>query len=146
MRLPETAAVVLLALVLSSAARADLTDRDLADAVAACDKSEQVTQIEISACGGYKAEKVERQLNRTYQALMQMTQIGGAPGDAEHLRKVQRAWVRFRELACESRDRGSMVAWIHSRCMQRHAEVRIQDLESARRDLCESLYCDDTTS
>lgn len=121
----------------ASPAFADYTPQQIEDGIESCKKSPQDTQLEINTCAGYRAAKAELLLNATYQDIRALLKKFGEPGDAEHLLKVQRAWISFRELACESRMQGSMSAMVYSGCMARHAEQRTRDLKEMVEGECE---------
>lgn len=136
MKILATILVVVTSLV-ASPAFAGYTPQEIEDGIKACEKSEQNTQIEINACAGYGAAQAELLLNSAYQDIRALLKRFGEPGDAEHLLKVQRAWIAFRELACESRGQGSMSGMLYSGCMRHHAEARTRDLKEMIQAECE---------
>jgi uncharacterized protein YecT (DUF1311 family) len=77
------------------------------------------------------------QLTHAYHAYRALVKEFGNPGDAHHLLKVQRAWIAFRELRCESRDKGSMVASERHACMGSMAAERAKDLEVELQNKCD---------
>ena len=116
---------------------ADYTPQEIEAGLAWCKKSPPVQQLDINGCYGFEAARAEQQLTHAYSALRALLKKVGDPGDADHLLKVQRAWITYRELACESRDKGSMVAGEHAICMMSMADTRASELKVKLQNECE---------
>lgn len=87
--------IVLAALTLPAAAQ----DVDCAEAVA---------QVDLNACAYQEWEAADTQLNRTYAAAMDLLEAWDADlpddekGGPAALKAAQRAWITFRDKACEA--------------------------------------------
>jgi uncharacterized protein YecT (DUF1311 family) len=127
----------LVAIACAAPALSDYTPREIEAGLAECKKSPPVQQVDINGCAGYEAARAELRLTRAYRAIRALLKKVGDPGDAEHLLKVQRAWIAYRELACESRDRGTMAASEYAICMMSMAGARASDLKVELRNECD---------
>jgi len=137
MRHVRVTALALFVVLWAGPAPAEYTPREIEEGVARCEKSPPGPQVEVNACAGLQAAKAEQRLTRAYTGLRALLKRFGEPGDAEHLLKVQRAWIAFREASCESRDRGTMVSMVQSGCIGEMADDRAKDLEAWLAEECD---------
>ncbi len=110
---------------LASGARAD------------CDSAN--TQMEINTCLDRERERADNRLNETYaNAIAAMRGLDAAlpvgdRGAEDALRAAQRAWIAFRDSACEAESflmrGGSGESMVILSCLGRLTEARIADLE-----------------
>lgn len=86
-----------------------------ANALADCDNA--MTQTEMNICARQDYEEADKELNLAYGEAMAI--LTGAHGDA--LKKSQRAWITYRDLACESyglmAEGGSMQPMLVNNCL-----------------------------
>lgn len=97
------------------------------------------TQMELNYCAERDYLAADADLNEIYpQAIEAMRQIDsrlepGRRGAVESLRAAQRAWIPFRDKACEAEgylvSGGSMMALIVYGCLERLTRQRVEDLE-----------------
>lgn len=97
-----------------------------------CDKA--FSTIDLNQCAAQATEKVERQLNATYQqTLKAVATMDDAAGIKTKLVDAQRLWVKFREADCQAEyakwQGGSIRNVMYSECMQDRAKQRIKQLE-----------------
>lgn len=99
--------------------------------------AEAVTQLELNDCSALAHEAADGELNLAYEAaLAAARQYDSSPeGRAEEtLRAAQRAWISFRDAACEAEaalwDGGSAQPMIRSGCLERLTLQRTDDLWS----------------
>ena len=99
----------------------------------ACDDA--VTQLDLNECTHVAWLAADEELNRAYEAaLAAARQFDSWPeGRAEStLREAQRAWVAFRDAACEAEaalwDGGSAQPMILAGCFERLTLLRTDDL------------------
>lgn len=111
-----------------------LTSMKLANAID-CDKV--IATIDINQCAHNELQKVEKQLNETYQRVLKGLPTSDGPGtdsiNPKHsLVVAQRAWVSFREADCDAVfdfwASGTIRTVQRISCMQNHAELRIRQL------------------
>ncbi len=97
-----------------------------------------VTQADINACADRDYEDADQALNATYKAtvaIMKEYDIASATpqnGALARLKAAQRAWVTFRDAACEAEGfiyrGGSVEAAVVANCMTRLTQARTEDL------------------
>jgi uncharacterized protein YecT (DUF1311 family) len=100
-----------------------------------CDDA--VTQADLNECTALAFEAADEELNLAYEAALDVarTYDTSPEGWAEDsLRAAQRAWVAFRDAACESEaalwDGGSAQPMVQSGCLERLTVQRTDDLWS----------------
>ncbi|NYE60833.1 uncharacterized protein YecT (DUF1311 family) [Duganella sp. 1224] len=97
-----------------------------------CDKASST--IEINQCALQEQQKVERQLNATYQETLKVFASADDASTKTKLVDAQRLWVKFREADCQAEyDKwkgGTIRNVMYSGCMQERAKQRIKELES----------------
>lgn len=94
-----------------------------------------ITQADLNQCTYQDWQVADAALNASYADAVsmarQMDSYGGI-GAEEGLRAAQRAWVAFRDLACETEGKlaegGSMQPMLVSGCMLRLTVLRTDDL------------------
>ncbi len=93
------------------------------------------TTVEINWCGEQAWLAADEALNAAYReavALAKTIDAEGGEGTEESLRTAQRAWVAFRDAACEAEARpfspGSIMGAITYGCLQRLTLARTDDL------------------
>lgn len=104
------------------------------------DCSDAVTQVDLNACAAEELAWADDELNAAYaEALDTMTSLDeGLPdslsGAEESLRAAQRAWIGFRDLACEAEGYmvrgGSAEPMVVLMCKTRLTEARAEDLRT----------------
>ena len=111
-----------LALLLATAATANNCDTTTA-------------QQEMNRCADLEFQAVDAELNDAYAdavAYARELDDAGAGGVEDRLRIAQRAWVAYRDAACDADaflfDGGSMMPLIYSSCLSRLTELRRADL------------------
>jgi uncharacterized protein YecT (DUF1311 family) len=131
--------VVFVLALFSAATSAAYTPQEIEAGLARCEKHPPGPQVEVNACAGYQAAKADLSLTDAYSRLREYLKKYGDPGDAEHLLKVQRAWIAYREATCqwESGDTGTMAAYSYSNCMREWANSRTFELTTALKVECE---------
>jgi uncharacterized protein YecT (DUF1311 family) len=95
---------------------------------------QEMNEIEMNACLGGRARRIETKLNNTYRQLF--AALKGKPGQAL-LKKSQEAWLRFRGLDCRYYVSGlgqdapvqTHVSTDLTLCETARAETRIKELE-----------------
>lgn len=97
-----------------------------------------MTQMDMTLCAGQAFEEADADLNDAYgqaRAAMQAMDDALAPPDRgadDALRKAQRAWVAFRDLACDAEGfvvrGGSMEQMMILTCLDRLTRQRAEDL------------------
>lgn len=118
---------VLLAATLQPAAAQDKPD---------CNNA--MTQLEMNQCAGIDFQKADAELNAVYKkAMAKMRETDSylsddLKGAADALRDAQRAWIPFRDKACEAYGflarGGSMESMLVSNCRTDVTEQRIKQL------------------
>lgn len=95
------------------------------------------TQVELNECSREGWERADKALNRAYAAALSAArEFDEWPqGRAEEtLRAAQRAWVPFRDAACDAEaatwDGGTGQAMIYYGCLERLTLQRTEDLRS----------------
>ena len=98
-----------------------------------CDTT--MAQQELNRCADLAFQAVDGELNDAYAdavAFARDLDSSGAGGVEDRLRKAQRAWVPFRDAACEAEaflfDGGTMQPMIYSGCLARLTDQRRADL------------------
>jgi uncharacterized protein YecT (DUF1311 family) len=129
--------ILALGVVMSAAARADYTDKDITDGLEQCKKSVPVNRIEVGFCEEMRRLDVERRLNSAYQKLIASFRERGEQSSIEHLRKAQRAWIKFREASCELDPKDGSSPFDRD-CMAAIAEDRILYFEGHISSFCEN--------
>lgn len=106
-----------------------------AAAQASC--AEAVTQADLNDCAATSLQVADDGLNRAYEAAVAAARRfdGSGEGRAEgSLRAAQRAWLAFRDAACEAEaalwDGGSAQPMIRSGCLEHLTLQRTDDLWS----------------
>ena len=76
------------------------------------------TQMEINHCMYKEYKAADVKLNQAYQ---KVKALQDQKRDKQALKKAQRAWIRYRDLACTSyslsAEGGSMQPMLHSQCL-----------------------------
>ena len=100
-----------------------------------CDTT--MAQQEMNRCADLALQAADAELNDAYQdavAYARDLDSPGAGGVEDRLRKAQRAWVAYRDAACDADaflfDGGTMMPLIYSTCLSRLTELRRADLIS----------------
>lgn len=97
------------------------------------------TQTEMTGCAGLDWEAADAELNEVWEqaVITAKDQDGfaaddGRPGYEETLRDAQRAWIQFRDLACQyagyAARGGSMEPMLVNQCMARVTKTRTEEL------------------
>ena len=101
------------------------------------DCAEAVTTVEINWCGEQAWMAADGALNAAYAdaiALAREIDAEGTGNSEETLREAQRAWVAFRDAACEAEAQpfspGSIMGAITYGCLERLTLARTDDLVS----------------
>lgn len=104
-----------------------------------CSKPDALPQQGMNHCARLDWQAADRQLNTAYKAAraamkqMDSYQPDDLKGAANTLRDAQRAWITFRDKACETEGflfrGGSMEPLIVFTCMTKLTEQRTQDLQ-----------------
>ncbi len=96
-----------------------------------------VTQADLNDCTALAYEAADEELNLAYEAVLEAARpddSSPASRAEDSLRAAQRAWVGFRDAACESEaalwDGGSAQPMIRSGCLERLTMQRTEDLWS----------------
>ena len=96
---------------------------------ASCDSSK--TQTDLSICAGREYKAADSDLTHAYALAIANARRAG-PSQEERLRKAQRAWIPFRDLACAAeggqREGGSMEGMVIAMCLTRLTKERTRDL------------------
>ena len=97
------------------------------------------TQTEMTICAGRDYRSADAELNRVYKAaIAQMKQMDAAlppqlKGAAKALRAAQRAWIPYRDKACESfgfqARGGSMESMLVATCLANLTRDRTRELK-----------------
>lgn len=94
-----------------------------------------VTQMEMNRCAAEAWDAADAELNRAYGKALDAARAMDARGDGapeRTLREAQRAWVAFRDLACEAEAQpfqpGSITGLIQATCLERLTRARTDDL------------------
>ncbi|HVG49673.1 MAG TPA: lysozyme inhibitor LprI family protein [Rubellimicrobium sp.] len=136
------AAIAPAVLPVSSTRRARRTGQFVLAAALACGPAAAqdlcrgaVTQQDLNECSHAAYLLADEELNRAYAAAREAAQgiDQGSNGQAEAtLRVAQRAWVAFRDAACEAEaafnQGGSIQPMIRSGCLERLTDQRTDDL------------------
>ncbi len=95
------------------------------------------TQVELNQCSQEGWERADKALNRAYQAALESAQVFDEwpEGRAEEtLRAAQRAWVPFRDAACDAEaatwEGGTGQAMIYYGCMEQLTVERTEHLQA----------------
>jgi uncharacterized protein YecT (DUF1311 family) len=137
MRIATLVLGVIVGVALSDSAHANYTPEEIEEGLKSCETRTEFNQITDNACAGYRAAKAELRLTRAYHSYRAMLKVFGGPRDTEHLLKVQRAWIAYREASCESHEQGTMMAMLYASCMQVMADERAAALEGAIQAECD---------
>ncbi|MHA6326683.1 lysozyme inhibitor LprI family protein [Roseivivax sp. CAU 1753] len=102
--------------------------------------ADPTTQVEMTGCAGLEYERADAELNRVWRMAVATVRrwdktIGPADVPAEDiLRDAQRAWIPFRDQACEAESLavrgGSMQSQVFLMCLTRLTTRRTEDLAS----------------
>ncbi|MEJ6388189.1 lysozyme inhibitor LprI family protein [Gymnodinialimonas ulvae] len=99
--------------------------------VAPCDPNQP--QSALTQCVSEAYQAWDGLLNEAYQRVIGIQDASGE----ERLRQAQRAWITYRDLACEMEraryDGGSIAPMIQLQCLTRLTERRTRDLEDLLR-------------
>jgi uncharacterized protein YecT (DUF1311 family) len=100
------------------------------------DCSAPVTQADMNDCAARDYQAADERLNDIYDLAVEVARGMDEHSEAgveETLRAAQRAWIGFRDLACEleglQAEGGSMQPMLISSCLARLTWVRAGDLE-----------------
>lgn len=109
-------------------------------AQARTDCKEPQTQIEMNICAGVDYKAADAELNTIYnEAIAQMKELDTEltpvlNGAEKTLREAQRAWITYRDKACESHGflarGGSMESMLTGNCLAVMTRQRINDLKA----------------
>ncbi len=94
------------------------------------------TQSAMNQCAGLAFQDADIALNDAYGDAVAVASDGGDDGGSEErLRAAQRAWIEYRDLACEAEApsspmAGSMQPMLYSYCLERLTNARTEDLRS----------------
>ncbi|TDK42313.1 lysozyme inhibitor LprI family protein [Antarcticimicrobium luteum] len=104
----------------------------------ALDCSAPQTQTDMTQCAALMYEAADGDLNLAYRLAhdtarqIDAANGAGAPGAETRLRNAQRAWIAFRDLACETESLlaygGSMQPMLRLSCLERQTRARTEDL------------------
>ena len=98
------------------------------------------TQTDMNICAAQDYERADAELNRVWGEVRATLQtmgnpVEGAPNPWETMLEAQRAWITFRDLACDAESAiyygGSIRPLIYSSCLTRLTEQRMQDIRDA---------------
>ncbi len=94
---------------------------------AGCDEPQ--TQTEMNICANEDFERADAALNDVYGAAIS----GLSPAHRTALKEAQRAWIKYRDLACQSyglmAEGGSMASMLVSNCLSEVTRQRIEILK-----------------
>ncbi len=102
------------------------------------DCARAVTQMEMNFCAEQDWQAADRVLNAAYAEAMAALKAwdranAGPFPEADRLKKAQRAWISYRDLACESEGYpmrgGTAEPLLIYGCLARMTEARTKDLE-----------------
>lgn len=104
----------------------------------ALDCSAPQTQNDMNQCAALMYQAADADLNLAYGLARDMARQldaaggGNAPGAERRLRDAQRAWIAFRDLACETESLlaygGTMQPMLRLSCLERLTRTRTEDL------------------
>ena len=97
------------------------------------------SQAEMTGCAGLEREAADAELNEVWGQAVTLAQDqdrlapeDGRPGYEETLRETQRAWIKFRDLACQysgyAARGGTMEPMLINQCLSRLTKARTEDL------------------
>ena len=93
-----------------------------------CQRFSNLPQIGINACLADQWRAADEDLNEVYRRLMAEL----SPADSETLRQAQRAWITFRDAACDveagQMRGGSGEPMLRYSCLARLTERRVEDM------------------
>jgi uncharacterized protein YecT (DUF1311 family) len=106
------------------------------------DCANAMDQADMTACAGLEYEAADRELNAVWKDAIadakaqdeELKSMGGdgRPGHEETLRAAQRAWISYRDAACEYEGfearGGSMEPMLASFCLARLTRLRTKEL------------------
>jgi uncharacterized protein YecT (DUF1311 family) len=91
------------------------------------------TTYDVSVCLSKVHDKVDAELNATYQKALSMTKRFGDQ-DVENLKDAEQKWIAYRDAACKAEyglwGKGSGGPNAHTMCVIRLTRQRTDDLES----------------
>lgn len=91
------------------------------------------TQIDMNRCADEAFQAADKRLNAVYQTALRKQKAADA-AKIEDFRNIQRAWIKYRDLHCGYAsavyEGGSMAPGVHSACMEKLTEQRIEDIPS----------------
>lgn len=94
------------------------------------DCANAVAQPDLNDCAVQSWERADARLNDAYAAALARA---GGPGDEDRLRAAQRAWIVFRDAACEAEAPlealGQMTPMLHYGCLEHLTLQRAADLD-----------------
>ena len=103
------------------------------------DCSNAMSQVEMTFCAGKDLDAADAELNRVYRLAMEAARIQDEVLEADQipsrtmLRDAQRAWIEFRDRACEAESTlfrgGTAQSQLYLTCKTRLTESRTKDLE-----------------
>jgi uncharacterized protein YecT (DUF1311 family) len=101
-----------------------------ASAMAAEDCRNPQSQMAMNICSGQDYKRADATMSKTYKVLVSNLE----KDRREKLKKVQVAWIKYRDLQCEfdasNYDGGSMESLVHTSCLARVTQQRNKDLEA----------------
>ena len=99
------------------------------------DCSDQVTQLDMNECAAQAVDLADAELNRVYGIAVDNARLIDAEtkdGVEEKLRVAQRAWITYRDAACDAEASqftgGSIQPLVYSGCLERITLARTNDL------------------
>ena len=96
------------------------------------DCSDPQTQTDMNICAHIKYQETDRVLNETYQKAIVILKDNGDKDKVEDFRKIQRAWIKFRDLNCNYSATlyrgGTLAPLIYSNCMERLTRERTNQI------------------
>lgn len=103
------------------------------------DCSNAMTQLEMNQCANMDFQAADAELNMIYKKAMEKMRETDSylpdnlKGAAETLRDAQRAWIPYRDKACEAYGflarGGSMEPMLYSNCLADLTSQRVKDLQ-----------------
>lgn len=102
------------------------------------DCTNQQTQLDLNLCARDDFVRADRALNQAYRAALEFVTRLADEKWAATLREAQRAWIRYRDLACRTHalkyDGGSIEPLVEFSCLEQLSRRRTEDLEQLVRE------------
>ncbi len=90
------------------------------------------TTSDTKHCISIAIDQADKELNATYQALMQAKSTGFSK---ETLQKAQHAWIQFRDLNCSVLNQGTISQELNMNCILETTKARTQELKELEKYL-----------